>query len=193
MRVGYSTSSSFEASTHTQVFIKKIQQRTPPQFASEEAAWLFEGETDPAKISARLPQRPAVVVTDGGKELAWSIGKVQGRRAAFNVEVGGWVRSEGYASTPTPIDPHTPDTNHRQAVDTTGAGDAFVAGLLHKLCQDPSMLTDAATGAKGVEERLRAAMAFACGCGALVCQGAGAIDPQPTAVEAAAFVEARGG
>jgi len=80
-----------------------------------------------------------------------------------------------------------------QAVDTTGAGDAFAAGLLHMLCQDPSLLTDADTGANGVDARLRAAMTFACGCGALVCQGAGAIDPQPTAVEAAAFVEARGG
>lgn len=78
-------------------------------------------------------------------------------------------------------------------MDTTGAGDAFVAGLLHKLCLDPSLLTDADSGANDVGARLAAAMAFACGCGALVCSGAGAIDPQPTAVEAVAFVEARGG
>ena len=83
----------------------------PTQFASEEAAWLFEGETDPAKISARLPQRPAVVVTNGGKELAWSIGKVQGQRAAFGVEVGKEfglnchhnIRSQ---SIPHPTPPH---------------------------------------------------------------------------------------
>ncbi len=63
----------------------------PQKFAAEEAAWLFEGETSPAKISALLPQRPAVIVTDGGKELAWSVGKVQGRRSAFNVEASGVV------------------------------------------------------------------------------------------------------
>ena len=80
-----------------------------------------------------------------------------------------------------------------QAVDTTGAGDAFVAGLLHQLCADPSLLQDAATGTPGIDKRVREAMTFACACGALVCQGAGAIDPQPTAAEAAAFAAARGG
>jgi sugar/nucleoside kinase (ribokinase family) len=97
-----------------------------------------------------------------------------------------WMMNDTYSSFSSLL-------HSDQAVDTTGAGDAFVAGLLHKLCQDPSLLTDATSGANGVDDRLRAVMAFACGCGALVCQGAGAIDPQPTAAEAVAFVEARGG
>lgn len=69
------------------------------------------------------------------------------------------------------------------AVDTTGAGDAFVAGLLHGLVADPSVLEGGGGGGK-VEEMVR----FACGCGALVCQGEGAIDPQPTVEEVQAFL-----
>ena len=48
-------------------------------------------------------------------------------------------------------------------VDTTGAGDAFTAGLLHRWAAAPRV-------------RIR----FAAACGALVCGGAGGIDPQPT-------------
>ena len=52
-------------------------------------------------------------------------------------------------------------------VDTTGAGDAFTAGLLHRWSAPPM-------------ERLR----FAAACGALVCGGAGGIDPQPGEAQA---------
>ena len=57
---------------------------------------------------------------------------------------------------------------------TTGAGDAFTAGLLHAWSQP-------------VAARLR----FAAACGALVCGGAGAIDPQPTPLELEMFLGAR--
>jgi fructokinase len=62
-----------------------------------------------------------------------------------------------------------------QVVDTTGAGDAFSSGLLHQLVQ----------GAVPPEQMLR----FAAACGALVCGGAGAIDPQPDAVAVQRFLE----
>jgi fructokinase len=62
-------------------------------------------------------------------------------------------------------------------VDTTGAGDAFTAGLLHGLVRWPELL---AAGAAGDPAEL---VRFASACGALVCREAGAIDPQPTAVE----------
>ena len=58
-------------------------------------------------------------------------------------------------------------------VDTTGAGDAFLAGLLHRLSKEPDLLAGAS------DQRVHQAFAFASACGALVCQGAGAIDPQP--------------
>ena len=58
-----------------------------------------------------------------------------------------------------------------EVVDTTGAGDAFTAGLLHRWSAPPT-------------ERVR----FAAACGALVCAGAGGIDPQPTEIQVEAFL-----
>ena len=114
--------------------------------AREEAQWLF-GTADPAAVSAALPQRPAVPVTDGGSPLRWWLAGAAGELPSFQVPV----------------------------VDTTGAGDAFTAGLLHGLVATPDLLAGASTG------QAQELMRFASACGALVCQGAGAIDPQPLA------------
>jgi fructokinase len=112
--------------------------------AREEAQWLF-GTADPGAVSAALPQRPAVLITDGAAPLRWWLAGEAGELPAFQVPV----------------------------VDTTGAGDAFTAGLLHGLVTTPDLLAGASTG-QALE-----LMRFASACGALVCQGAGAIDPQP--------------
>jgi fructokinase len=56
-------------------------------------------------------------------------------------------------------------------IDTTGAGDAFVAGLLNKLVQNKELLTD--------ETALRSALQFACACGAITTTGRGAIPSLP--------------
>ncbi|KAK1277225.1 putative fructokinase-1 [Acorus gramineus] len=58
------------------------------------------------------------------------------------------------------------------AVDTTGAGDAFVAGILSQLSKDLSLLQD--------EERLREALRFANACGALTVMERGAIPALPS-------------
>lgn len=58
------------------------------------------------------------------------------------------------------------------AVDTTGAGDAFVAGILSQLAVDFSLLQD--------EARLREALKFANICGALTVTERGAIPALPT-------------
>ncbi|GAA0168167.1 carbohydrate kinase [Lithospermum erythrorhizon] len=58
------------------------------------------------------------------------------------------------------------------AVDTTGAGDAFVAGILSQLAADVSLFQD--------EARLKAALRFANGCGALTVMERGAIPALPT-------------
>ena len=89
---------------------------------------------------------PAVVVTDGGAGLAWCVAGCSGSLPAFTVPV----------------------------VDSTGAGDAFLAGLLHQLCAAPELLRVPAAA------ELTAVMRFAAACGALVCQTSGAIDPQPS-------------
>ena len=68
-------------------------------------------------------------------------------------------------------------------VDTTGAGDAFLAGLLHRLVKEPNLLAGSDSG------RVQQALQFASACGALVCQGAGAIDPQPAEAAVLAFIE----
>ncbi|MBC1261170.1 carbohydrate kinase [Synechococcus sp. BSF8S] len=123
--------------------------------SAEEADWIA-GSRDPQHISASLPQAPAVLITDGPGALTWWLGGQAGRLEAFTVPV----------------------------VDTTGAGDAFLAGVLHRLCQEPELLAAAPA------EQVHDAMRFASGCGALVCQGAGAIDPQPTEAQVMAFLAA---
>jgi fructokinase len=129
-----------------------LEQAALIKLAAEEARWLF-GSTDPVSIRAALPQQPAVVVTDGGAQVAWCFGSSSGVMPAYPVAV----------------------------VDSTGAGDAFLAGLLHQLCQQPQLLDG------GSAEAVR----FASACGALVCAGAGAIDPQPTQEQVEAFLAGR--
>ncbi|MFM2173260.1 MAG: hypothetical protein RLZZ54_1187 [Cyanobacteriota bacterium] len=126
-----------------------LEQAALLKLAAEEAQWLF-GSRDPVVIRAGLPQHPAVVVTDGGAQLAWCFGSSSGVIPAYTVPV----------------------------VDSTGAGDAFLAGLLHQLCLHPEQLDG------GCTEALR----FASACGALVCGGAGAIDPQPSQPQVERFL-----
>ncbi|KAL6219501.1 hypothetical protein ACLB2K_007260 [Fragaria x ananassa] len=57
-------------------------------------------------------------------------------------------------------------------VDTTGAGDAFVAGILSQLAVDLSLIQN--------EDKLRDALMFANACGALTVTGRGAIPALPT-------------
>ena len=126
-----------------------LEQAILIKVAAEEAQWLF-GSTDAAAIRSALPQQPAVVVTDGGAQVAWCFGSSSGVMPAYPVAV----------------------------VDSTGAGDAFLAGLLHQLCVQPQLL----------DGNSAEAVRFASACGALVCGGAGAIDPQPTQEQVSAFL-----
>ena len=135
-----------------------LEQAALLKCAREEAEWLF-GSVDAAAVSAALPQRPAVVVSDGGAPLSWCFGALSGSLPAFPVTV----------------------------IDSTGAGDAFTAGLLHRLCAEPQLLTAQQAEAASMVAALR----FATACGALVCQGAGAIDPQPDPDQVRAFLSAQ--
>ena len=120
-----------------------LQQAALIKLAREEALWFFNTD-DPGAIQRALPQRPDVVVTDGAAPVRWQLGPESGQQVAFRPP---------------------------SVVDTTGAGDAFTAGLLHRWAAAP-------------QERIR----FAAACGALVCGGAGGIDPQPTQVQVEAFL-----
>ena len=120
-----------------------LEQANLIKLAREEALWFFNTD-DPGAIQQALPQRPDVVVTDGAEPVRWQLGADSGQQAAFQP---------------------------RTVVDTTGAGDAFTAGLLHRWAAAP-------------QERIR----FAAACGALVCGGVGGIDPQPTQAQVEAFL-----
>ena len=120
-----------------------LQQAALIKLAREEALWFFNTD-DPGVIQQALPQRPDVVITDGAEPVRWQLGADSGQQVAFQPPV---------------------------VVDTTGAGDAFTAGLLHRWDVVP-------------QERIR----FAAACGALVCGGAGGIDPQPTQAQVEAFL-----
>jgi fructokinase len=124
--------------------------------AAEEAAWLFGPEAEPQAIRERLSGRPAVLISDSERPLRWCIGACSGVQPSFPVAM----------------------------VDSTGAGDAFTAGLLHGLCRQPELLEATAADLGRLESLLR----FACACGAITCGGAGAIDPQPTGLEVERFL-----
>ena len=130
-----------------------LQQANVLKCTREEAQWLF-GSGDPLVVSAALPRRPLVVVTDAERTLRWGRAPLVGSLQPFAVA----------------------------AIDSTGAGDAFTAGLLHALCLDPLLL------ASSDPRRWTEAMRLASACGALVCLGAGAINPQPSFEQVSDFL-----
>jgi len=112
------------------------------KLAKEEATLFFEDE-NPLLISQQLSSRPDVIITDGKNPVLWSINGFQG-------------------ITETPIS--------QKIVDTTGAGDAFLAGLISKLIS---------SGYPSNELDIEDCIKFAGVCGFLTCLGEGAIEQQP--------------
>ncbi len=122
------------------------------KLAREEALWFFEND-DPKKISLSLSKKPDVVITDGAKPINWFLGGNSGQTATIVPKV---------------------------VQDTTGAGDAFMAGFLHKLA------LDSYSENKTID--FHEVVSFAAACGAITCSGSGAIDPQPTQAEVEKFL-----
>ena len=112
------------------------------KLAKEEATLFFEHE-NPLLISQQMSKRPDVIITDGGNPISWYINGFQG-----NTEI----------------------SNSQTIVDTTGAGDAFLAGLISQLI---------AFGYPTGELDIKSCVRFASVCGLLTCLGEGAIEPQP--------------
>ncbi len=117
------------------------------KLSKEEAMWFFN-TADPLSISKLCTRRPDVVVTDGARPIHWAI--------------------KGCAGQTNAISP-------KNVIDTTGAGDAFTAGLIHQLRASPSLQPDI--------EEVSQMVRFAAGCGAMVCGASGAIEPQPSVSE----------
>tara|TARA_B100000965_G_scaffold59818_1_gene45873 strand:+ start:1438 stop:2454 length:1017 start_codon:yes stop_codon:yes gene_type:complete len=112
------------------------------KLAKEEAQCFFN-TCNPIEISSSLPHRPSVIVTDGSNPVLWLLNNNFGTT---------------YAIPPSSV------------VDTTGAGDAFTAGLIYKLI---SFELDKINKHKAEE-----IVEFAIACGSHVCRGLGAIDAQ---------------
>ncbi len=113
------------------------------KLAKEEAHWFFS-TSDPTQIASFFAHRPSVVVTDGANPISWRL----------NNHIG-----ESFAIGPSSV------------VDTTGAGDAFTAGLIYKL-----LSVDLDQISQNIAEEI---IQFGIACGSHVCTGIGAIEPQP--------------
>jgi len=122
------------------------------KLAKEEAELLFN-TYDAGAITYRLNSVEGVLVTDGDKGCAYCLGENEDKFSAFSVPV----------------------------VDTTGAGDSFVAGFVHQLLQ---------TGIQNLKdaEIVKKIIAYASAAGALTTLKPGAIASQPTAEEVENFL-----
>ena len=123
------------------------------KLAKEEAELLFDTQ-DAGAITYRLNTLEGVLVTDGDKGCAYCLGENEDKFPAFSVPV----------------------------VDTTGAGDSFVAGFVHQLLNyGVQNLKDA--------EVVKKIIAYASAAGALTTLKPGAIASQPTAEEVEKFLK----
>ncbi|WP_445627068.1 carbohydrate kinase family protein [Nostoc sp. DSM 114167] len=122
------------------------------KLSKEEAEWLFE-TADPGAITYRLASIEGVLVTDGENGCTYCLGENEGKLPSFSIPV----------------------------VDTTGAGDSFLAGFIHQLSKyGIHSLRDAETAKRIVT--------YANAVGALTTIKPGAIASQPTAAEVEAFL-----
>jgi fructokinase len=122
------------------------------KLSDEEAEWLFE-TTDPEGIAQRIDTLEGVMVTAGAHGCSYWFAGTKGHRPAFKVDVE----------------------------ETTGAGDSFLAGIIHQCCQ---------RGSDGLRqpEIAREIITYASAVGALTTVRAGAIAAQPTSAEVDAFL-----
>ena len=144
------------------VILKVLNQANFVKMAKEEAEWLFDlpessslSAIDVQVIQQQLPNIQGIFITDGSEGCKYSLNNLTGFVPAFKVK----------------------------AIDTTGAGDSFVAALIHQLSQqDVSTIQDTET----VEKMVR----YASAAGAITTLKAGAIDAQPTHAEVMSFLTA---
>jgi len=137
-----SFSSEISKAARVNLIKKFLNHANVLKLAKEEATLFFKDE-NPLLISQKLSNRPDVIITDGKNPIAWYINGLQ-----------------GITETPT----------SQKIVDTTGAGDAFLAGLISKLIS---------FGYPSNELEVEDCIKFAGVCGLLTCLGEGAIEQQP--------------
>ncbi|MAN49217.1 MAG: carbohydrate kinase [Flavobacteriales bacterium] len=121
------------------------------KLAKEEATIFFDSE-NPFEISQQILNRPDVIITDGSNPIHWYINGIEGINEVFNSS---------------------------KIEDTTGAGDAFLAGLISQLVVYDHPLN---------ELEIRNIIEFASICGYITCLGEGAIEQQPDYVKVNEFL-----
>jgi fructokinase len=120
-----------------------IQKATAIKFSKEEAELIY-GTNDLIEISKILPKIPIILITDGDKGCHYKIMNHFGFVPAYKIK----------------------------AIDTTGAGDSFLAGFIYQLIK-------AEPWDQITEYKAREMVQFASAMGALTTLGSGAILPQP--------------
>lgn len=134
------------------VILKFLQQADFLKLSDEEAEWLFN-TTDASAIAKQLPHLQGILITAGEAGCSYYLANNSGKIPAFSVDV----------------------------VDTTGAGDSFVAGFIHQLCQQGTEVLTNAETAKNM-------VIYASAVGAITTMKAGAIAAQPTPTEVEEFL-----
>jgi fructokinase len=122
------------------------------KLTDEEAQWLFN-TTDAGAISYQLDTVEGVLVTRGADEVSYCLTDNEGKVTPPSVKVQ----------------------------DTTGAGDAFLAGFLHQLCLHGIAKLSNPKFAKDI-------VFYSCAVGGLTTTKPGAIAAQPNATEVEAFL-----
>ncbi|MEB3274716.1 MAG: carbohydrate kinase family protein [Prochlorothrix sp.] len=122
--------------------LELLPQVTVLKVAVEEADLLFQTQ-EPQEIQQKFPNLQAILVTDGDQGCHYWLQGHQGFMPAFKLEV----------------------------VDTTGAGDGFVAGFTHQLVTQ---------GLPSTAAQAQAMVRFASAVGGLCATQAGAIASQPS-------------
>jgi len=125
------------------------------KFAKEEAI-LFFNNSEPLKISKFFPKEPDVLITDGNNPISWYVNGIQGNTKAFT---------------------------SNNIIDTTGAGDAFLAGFISQMINSSDFLDYLK-----VEKNIK----FASACGLLTCLKKGAITAQPDLIQVQKFLNSVG-
>tara|TARA_Y100000589_G_scaffold260800_1_gene250793 strand:+ start:1413 stop:2408 length:996 start_codon:yes stop_codon:yes gene_type:complete len=125
------------------------------KLSHEEAILFFESD-NPSQISKSLPKKPDVIITNGDQPISWFINGIQDTTQVFK---------------------------YKRIIDTTGAGDSFLAGLIARFL-DRNKDFD--------RKSLNTHIQFASACGLISCLGEGAIEPQPDINKVQDFIKACG-
>ncbi len=120
---------------------------------SKEEALLFFNSFDPEEISKGFKNNLDVVITNGGKDIFWYLSNLKGKtKLSFSDNI----------------------------VDTTGAGDAFLSGMIYQLLNKKQNYN---------YQEVSKMIKFSSVCGYLTCLKPGAISSQPTLEEVELFLK----